>query len=439
MRRVMQQAGGFAAAAAARRPGGARPAAGGDFGGGRPAAVPPRRFSPAARSRLRRWHVRQPRAHENDYQFGGDYRVGRAARRTARACARARGSHGPRVQRDRVRASTRRSRVVPAEHEPIRVQERLQQFISSASGRDAVPAEQPPNSRSASFADRAPPPRAVRGRPQFDHSGFTLAAAHLGKPGRPARARDLTAGSIMRAVDLLCAATRRPATWSRSISPVRGFGSRSTDALSFGKTSALVEVATSSPGPAAPCSATLAARRSRCCSRATFPERVDKLVMLEGGVPVVGRLRRGARRRRAALLEPRALLAKSGRVFTDRDTAIEERAPGFTKLNRAAADSRAGSLRAPGGFQWHADQRSEGSAGDAAHARARPRVRRRVRAPALRLSPSRARSPTEALRGDDRPFAAIEVVRVPGGHHLHLEGAEAEIAERILRFFGPPA
>ena len=31
-------------------------------------------------------------------------------------------------------------------------------------------------------------------------------------------------------------------------------------------------------------------------------------------------------------------------------------------------------------------------------------------------------------------FANIEVERVPGGHHCHLEGSEAAIAERIRRF-----
>ena len=32
-------------------------------------------------------------------------------------------------------------------------------------------------------------------------------------------------------------------------------------------------------------------------------------------------------------------------------------------------------------------------------------------------------------------FADIEVHRLPGGHHCHLEGAEAAIAERIRTFF----
>jgi pimeloyl-ACP methyl ester carboxylesterase len=31
-------------------------------------------------------------------------------------------------------------------------------------------------------------------------------------------------------------------------------------------------------------------------------------------------------------------------------------------------------------------------------------------------------------------FPAAEVVRLPGGHHFHLEGAEREIAARINAF-----
>jgi hypothetical protein len=31
-------------------------------------------------------------------------------------------------------------------------------------------------------------------------------------------------------------------------------------------------------------------------------------------------------------------------------------------------------------------------------------------------------------------FRAIEVAHLAGGHHLHLEGAEIEIAARVRRF-----
>jgi len=33
-------------------------------------------------------------------------------------------------------------------------------------------------------------------------------------------------------------------------------------------------------------------------------------------------------------------------------------------------------------------------------------------------------------------FGDLELVELPGGHHLHMEGAQADIAARMLRFFG---
>jgi pimeloyl-ACP methyl ester carboxylesterase len=62
---------------------------------------------------------------------------------------------------------------------------------------------------------------------------------------------------------------------------------------------------------------------------------------------------------------------------------------------------------------------------------------RRVTAPVLLLfaeqSPFVGR---ELYREMPQLFANIEIGRLPGGHHFHLEGTEAVIAERIRRFLG---
>jgi pimeloyl-ACP methyl ester carboxylesterase len=172
---------------------------------------------------------------------------------------------------------------------------------------------------------------------------------------------------------------------------------------------------------------------------AAFPERVDKLVLLEGGVPLIGDPADAPVDLARAIVDARNLYGKNGRVFTDRAKAVAERAQGFTKISLAAAEILARrSLRSvPGGFQWHADQRLKGASElrlSRDHVRA---FARSVRAPVL------------LVLADDGPFGKtphylellellpnVEVLRLPGGHHLHLEGAEAEIAERILRFFG---
>ena len=131
---------------------------------------------------------------------------------------------------------------------------------------------------------------------------------------------------------------------------------------------------------------------------------------------------------REALRETRALRGKSGRVFTERATAIAERASGFSKVTQAAAEMLARrSLReVPGGFQWHADQRLKAQS-------------------ELRLTPEQVRAFARAVTAPvlllfaeqspfvDRPlyrempnlFANIEVERVAGGHHCISKAPKA--------------
>jgi pimeloyl-ACP methyl ester carboxylesterase len=174
---------------------------------------------------------------------------------------------------------------------------------------------------------------------------------------------------------------------------------------------------------------------------ATFPERVDKLVLLEGGLPLTGDAEDAPENLARALRERRALLGKSGRVFTERDRAIAERAQGFTKITTQSAEILARrSLRAvQGGFRWHADQRLKAATElrfTAEHARA---FASRVTAPVLLLFSSDSPFAGRPLyREMAQLFPRVEVETLPGGHHFHLEGAETAIAERIREFLARP-
>jgi pimeloyl-ACP methyl ester carboxylesterase len=170
---------------------------------------------------------------------------------------------------------------------------------------------------------------------------------------------------------------------------------------------------------------------------ATFPERVDKLVLLEGGLPLTAEADEAPEGLAQALRENRALRGKAGRVFSTRAMAIAERAAGFSKVTAAAAEvlARRSLREVPGGFQWHADQRLKAQSElrlTAEHARA---FARRVAAPVLLLfaedSPFVGRP---LYREIPSLFADIEIERVPGSHHCHLEGSETLIAERIRAF-----
>ena len=174
---------------------------------------------------------------------------------------------------------------------------------------------------------------------------------------------------------------------------------------------------------------------------ATFPERVDKLVLLEGGLPLTAEASDAPQGLAPALQEARALRGKGGRVFTDRKTAIAERAGGFSKVTTAAAEILARrSLRAvPGGFQWHADQRLKAQSELRLTADQARAFARRITAPVLLLFAERSPFVDRPLyREMPSWFAKVEVDRIPGGHHFHLEGSEAAIAQRIRRFLEAP-
>jgi pimeloyl-ACP methyl ester carboxylesterase len=174
---------------------------------------------------------------------------------------------------------------------------------------------------------------------------------------------------------------------------------------------------------------------------ATFPERVDKLVLLEGGLPLTAEAHEAPAGLAESLRATRALRDKTGRVFAQRATAIAERASGFSKVTPAAAEllARRSLREVPGGFRWHADQRLKAQS----ELRLTPeQVRafaRRVTAPVLLLFAAESPFAGRALYLEmPQLFANIEIERLAGGHHFHLEGAEAEIAERIRRFLALP-
>ena len=174
---------------------------------------------------------------------------------------------------------------------------------------------------------------------------------------------------------------------------------------------------------------------------ATFPERVDKLVLLEGGLPLTAEASDAPQGLAQALLEARALRGKGGRVFTDRKTAIAERAGGFSKVTTAAAEILARrSLRAvPGGFQWHADQRLKAQSELRLTADQARAFARRIAAPVLLVFAERGPFVDRPLyREMPSWFANVEVDRIPGAHHFHLEGSEAAIAQRIRGFLEGP-
>ncbi len=169
-----------------------------------------------------------------------------------------------------------------------------------------------------------------------------------------------------------------------------------------------------------------------------FPERVGRLVLIEGGIPLVDAPADAPEALARAIGERRALAGRQGRLFATRATAIAERANGFTPVTTEAAEilARRSLVEAEGGFRWHVDQRLK--------ARSERATAEQIMAFVQRIS-----APVLMILAEHSPFAElplyrealtwfreIETVRLPGRHHLHLEGAQDEIAARVRRFLG---
>jgi pimeloyl-ACP methyl ester carboxylesterase len=171
----------------------------------------------------------------------------------------------------------------------------------------------------------------------------------------------------------------------------------------------------------------------------TFPARVERLVLLEGGLPIVGEAADAPANLERVLVRTRELRGRGGRIFESRDQAIAERVDGFSPVTTAAAEilARRSLVAVAGGWQWQADQRLKAGS----ELRLTPELVRafveRVSAPTLCLMAEQSPFADLALYAETlRRFAQIEIRRIAGRHHFHLEGAAAAIAAEINGFLG---
>ncbi len=167
---------------------------------------------------------------------------------------------------------------------------------------------------------------------------------------------------------------------------------------------------------------------------ATFPERVRRLVLIEGLGPPATPGAEAPARLREAIDGMHGMADKQTPVYTDFDDAVRARTRGFGGLSIESARllCERGLESVDGGWTWRAD----------------PRLRLRS---SLRLTEEQVegfvraiRAPTLLIVGEDGMGGAafdhrlawlnqVEVARLSGPHHLHMEAPEA-LAERIRSF-----
>lgn len=168
---------------------------------------------------------------------------------------------------------------------------------------------------------------------------------------------------------------------------------------------------------------------------ATFPERVRRLVLIEGLGPPATPGSEAPVKLREAIEGMHALADKQTPVYAEFEEAVRARTRGFGGLSTESARllCERGLEAVDGGWTWRTD----------------PRLRLRS---SLRLTEEQVEGFVRAIRaptllivgeqgmGGDGAFdhrlgwlEQVEVARLPGPHHLHMEAPEA-VAERIRSF-----
>ncbi|MEP6938765.1 MAG: alpha/beta fold hydrolase [Rudaea sp.] len=170
---------------------------------------------------------------------------------------------------------------------------------------------------------------------------------------------------------------------------------------------------------------------------AACPERIHRLVLIEAMGPIATPAEQSAAQLQRAARQIRDTARKPLRVFATSEEAVEARANASSLSTEGARQIVLRGIRAvPGGYSWSSDARltiaslqrfTEAQVLDIVGA---------IKAPTLLLvAPDSAVKPVAeaAFAARIARVADIDVCRIPGGHHLHLENP-GPVAEAMLAF-----
>lgn len=170
-----------------------------------------------------------------------------------------------------------------------------------------------------------------------------------------------------------------------------------------------------------------------------LPERVSRLALIDGLVPPVGEADTAPGQLGKALQAQLRLAHKRKPVYPDQEQAICARMKGAVAVTHEAAEllAQRGLMPVPGGYTWRSDIRLT-----------LPSAVRITRQQAMAFVAA-IRCPTHLVVACEGLLArnqelldglAMEVTRLAGGHHLHLndDDGACSVADCFNRFFAAP-
>tara|TARA_B100000768_G_scaffold12218_1_gene11918 strand:+ start:2268 stop:3125 length:858 start_codon:yes stop_codon:yes gene_type:complete len=169
----------------------------------------------------------------------------------------------------------------------------------------------------------------------------------------------------------------------------------------------------------------------------TFPERITHAVLIDGYVPMPQSPDNAAKQVMKAIRENRRFAASSPTYFQDFDRAIQARVNGFLPLQLEAATLLAnrGVAEGPRGYYWASDQRLKAASYvkfskdnlESFFIGILARVLL-IQAENSAFSPDRQQSELFGW------IPQMEITKLPGSHHLHLEDQAEKVAQKVQSF-----
>jgi pimeloyl-ACP methyl ester carboxylesterase len=172
-------------------------------------------------------------------------------------------------------------------------------------------------------------------------------------------------------------------------------------------------------------------------SAGTFPDRIEKLVLIEGGVPLPMEAKDVPENLANHILDNQRLSGTRGSVFGSRQKAIEARADGFTKIRLATAEilAKRSLVEDEKGYRWHADPRLKAPSGLKLTHDQIDAFLGRISAPTLLIEGTQGLWQTMPFRPHHiARINKLEEIVLEGGHHLHMEESVSECANAITHF-----
>ncbi|WP_263264369.1 alpha/beta hydrolase [Pseudomonas sp. RIT-PI-S] len=172
---------------------------------------------------------------------------------------------------------------------------------------------------------------------------------------------------------------------------------------------------------------------------AAMPERVERLALIEGVIPPDAPPANPAQRLGKALREQLAQGSRRKPLYGSRHQAVRARSLSGLPVSESAAQLLAdrGLMEVEGGFTWRSDNRLTLTTPMRLEPAQALEIVHQVQCPALLVI---AEQGLLAKRNDLLERLPFEQVRLPGGHHLHLDDEQGadRVAACINPFFTSP-